>query len=192
MQTLIESSYFIFLYAFYVILFSRSNGGKLPWLFFSIFLSFLNLHGYQVTYWCLITNFIGKWRRLPLSSNPWVEILLTKLKYDKKIRRGTWGQEYTWQIPWFTFVEINFRDDLQFNLTAINLSFEVVSNEFLVRGVEAETRRQWNRSHDHLLELLLVLRFENERGWPASYSKTRRPALEINHRTITLYERKTL
>ena len=48
----------------------------------------------------------------------------------------------TWQFPRLGLVEVDDGDDLELDLEVVDLALEVVGDELLVRGVEAEARRE--------------------------------------------------
>ena len=53
----------------------------------------------------------------------------------------------TWQFPRLGLVEIDDGDDLELDLEVVDLALEVVADELVVGGVEAEPGRQGHGAH---------------------------------------------
>jgi len=69
----------------------------------------------------------------------------------------------TRQLPRLKLIEINFRDDLQLDLMAVDLPLEIVSHKLFIRRMESESR--WQRNWRHSIDY-----FNNNKILPRSVS----------------------
>ena len=72
--------------------------------------------------------------------------LFIKSQYEQRDKSKN-GYAHTWQIPGLTLVKINLWNDFELYLSPVDLPLKVVDDEFLVSGVEPETRRQTDWRH---------------------------------------------
>ena len=66
-----------------------------------------------------------------------------------------WAWSLTWKLPWLALVEVDLGDGIDAEGPAADLAPEVVSDELLIGGVEAEARREGGgrRGTDHRKEV---------------------------------------
>lgn len=68
-------------------------------------------------------------------------------------------QVRTWQLPRFTLVEINLRDDLELDPSACNFPIKIVSDQLFICWVKPKSRWQahWCHLSVQLIELQLSI-----------------------------------